>query len=627
MQPLKTPAWAFIIWCLSSVIAAAGLNDTNTFENVNKAVPDGNASGLSDVRVISSPIVGISSVRVQLRIQGEFNGDLYGYLRHITPDSTNLCILLNRLGKSASNPLGYDDSGLDVIFDDTAANGDIHSYRDLTMPGTGSPLTGIWQADGRNVDPFTVSDEALRTTTVGSFAGVPASGEWTLFLADVESGGTNFLVEWGLEFMGIARPEITWPTPADIVYGTALGASQLNASSPVSGTFTYNPPAGTVLNAGDDQILTATLTPTDTLAYTAATTNVRINVLQKGLTITANDATRVYGAPETFTLSYNGFANGDTAGNLDIPPVVTTDATIASSIGSYPIIVGSASDPNYSITFLPGTLTIARAATLATLTSSANPGVAGQPVTFSLSVTAAPPSTAVPVGNVMFSIDGISTSAPLINGVATLTTSTLSAGSHAILAEYQGTPNFIGTIVRLDPDQFINTLPVAAMDQVARYLPAGAKVQIAVLLRNDSDADGHPVSFVSVAPTSLNGGVINLQGHWISYTAPSGFTNHDSFTYTISDGQSQSIGNVNIVVQPDPLPSPNLMVTDLGNGSYRVRFDGVPDLAYRVEYTDSLGPAARRDLGIIGANSAGQFESIDTPSAGFGQRFYRSVYP
>ena len=48
-----------------------------------------------------------------------------------------------------------------------------------------------------------------------------------------------------------ATPTITWATPADIVYGTALSATQLNATTPsVAGTFVYTPAAGDVLSAG-----------------------------------------------------------------------------------------------------------------------------------------------------------------------------------------------------------------------------------------------------------------------------------------------------------------------------------------------------------------------------------------
>ncbi len=74
-----------------------------------------------------------------------------------------------------------------------------------------------------------------------------------------------------------AIPAITWPAPAAIAYGTALSATQLDASSTIPGTFVYSPAAGTVLAAGS-QILSVTFTPTDTTDYTAATQTVTLTV-------------------------------------------------------------------------------------------------------------------------------------------------------------------------------------------------------------------------------------------------------------------------------------------------------------------------------------------------------------
>jgi hypothetical protein len=76
-----------------------------------------------------------------------------------------------------------------------------------------------------------------------------------------------------------AKPTITWAEPADITTGTPLGAGQLDATSPVSGVFTYTPAAGTVLNAGANQAITASFTPADKTDYNAATASVRINVI------------------------------------------------------------------------------------------------------------------------------------------------------------------------------------------------------------------------------------------------------------------------------------------------------------------------------------------------------------
>jgi hypothetical protein len=72
---------------------------------------------------------------------------------------------------------------------------------------------------------------------------------------------------------------ITWNNPADITYGTALSSTQLDAIGSVPGPITYDPPAGTVLGVGQQQQLTATLTPTDNVNYTTASVNGKINVL------------------------------------------------------------------------------------------------------------------------------------------------------------------------------------------------------------------------------------------------------------------------------------------------------------------------------------------------------------
>src|SRR4029079_642971 len=74
-------------------------------------------------------------------------------------------------------------------------------------------------------------------------------------------------------------PMITWNTPADIIYGTALSATQLNASAAgVAGTFHYTPDVGAVLNAGAAQVLSVSFTPDDTANYATATKSVLINV-------------------------------------------------------------------------------------------------------------------------------------------------------------------------------------------------------------------------------------------------------------------------------------------------------------------------------------------------------------
>jgi hypothetical protein len=100
-----------------------------------------------------------------------------------------------------------------------------------------------------------------------------------------------------------------------------------------------------------------------------------LNVTQAPLTITANNQTMTTGSPvPTLTVAYSGFVNGDTAAILTNPPIVSTTATSASSPNTYPITASGAVDPDYAISYVPGTLTIASQATATNVTSTASNG-------------------------------------------------------------------------------------------------------------------------------------------------------------------------------------------------------------------------------------------------------------
>ncbi len=80
------------------------------------------------------------------------------------------------------------------------------------------------------------------------------------------------------------------------------------------------------------------------------------------------------------------------------------------------------------------------------ITSSSNPSVFGQPVTFTASVTTAPLGSGTPTGSITFYIDGVpqSSSVTMSGGKASITLSNLavSAVPHSISASYSGDGNF-----------------------------------------------------------------------------------------------------------------------------------------------------------------------------------------
>jgi hypothetical protein len=76
-----------------------------------------------------------------------------------------------------------------------------------------------------------------------------------------------------------ATPVLNWSEPFAITYGAALTSTQLNAAADVPGTITYDPPAGTVLNAGRQQLLAAVFTPSDTANFNtvSSVTDITVN--------------------------------------------------------------------------------------------------------------------------------------------------------------------------------------------------------------------------------------------------------------------------------------------------------------------------------------------------------------
>lgn len=152
---------------------------------------------------------------------------------------------------------------------------------------------------------------------------------------------------------------ITWPTPADITYGTALNNSILNASANVAGTLTYSPAAGTVLPAGSSLLLSVTFSPSDAVHYLASTSTVTINVRKAPLLAKAPVLSSVYGsALPALTASYTGFVNGDSEGSLATKPVLTTTAKASSGVSLYPVTITGAQPANYSLTFQNGSIRI-----------------------------------------------------------------------------------------------------------------------------------------------------------------------------------------------------------------------------------------------------------------------------
>jgi hypothetical protein len=148
------------------------------------------------------------------------------------------------------------------------------------------------------------------------------------------------------------------------------------------------------------------------------------------------------------------------------------------------------------------------ASTTTSLTSSVNPAIVGQTITFTVTVTPGCGSVGAPTGTVTFS-DGSTVlgSGTLASGRASFSTSALSAGSHSITASYSGDSNFNASTSAILTE--VVDYEVCVQYDQTRAVHSGATYPIKLEL---CDANGNNVS---------SAGVIV---HATQITATSGFT-------------------------------------------------------------------------------------------------------
>jgi hypothetical protein len=165
-------------------------------------------------------------------------------------------------------------------------------------------------------------------------------------------------------------PVITWATPASVPVGTALSATQLDAtaaapgsSAALSGTFTYTPAAGTVESKVGTQTLSVTFTPTDTIDYTTASATVSLVVTQAAPAITW--ATPAAVSIDTFLSATQLNATATAPGGTTALPGTFTYSPAAGSE------LTSAGNQTLSVTFTPTDATDYSSAT-ATVTLAVN---------------------------------------------------------------------------------------------------------------------------------------------------------------------------------------------------------------------------------------------------------------
>lgn len=240
--------------------------------------------------------------------------------------------------------------------------------------------------------------------------------------------------------------------------GITLTASVTMATGPVTtgpvtflengipiGTATVNANGKATFTTSSLELGSPSLTASygGTADYSASTSTAITVTIAGALTVTANNATKVYGtANPTFTGTLTGAAGGN-----GFTESFSSTATSLSEVGNYTIVpdVVGANLADYAMTIIDGTLNIVQAGSVTALTVSTHSMEQSQ--SLELDATVASSTAGVPTGSVMFSNGNTSIGTAVLNanGKATLITKSLPPGTINFTATYAGDGNFIGS--------------------------------------------------------------------------------------------------------------------------------------------------------------------------------------
>jgi hypothetical protein len=252
-------------------------------------------------------------------------------------------------GSAASfyTPIGVavDTSGVVYVADEGNSK-----IRKITLPVQTVPVIA-WASPAAISYGAPLSSAELNATAnvPGTFAYTPASGtvldvgSQTLSVTFTPSDTTTYSVTTATQTLTVNRavPAITWAAPIEITPGTALSATQLDATANTAGTFIYTPAAGTVPSTGS-QTLSVTFTPNDTTNYTTATATQTLLVGVVPSSPTADAAGDVIA--NRFTATWNVVA-GALGYRLD----VSTNNSFSSFVSGYQSLdVGNVTSANVS---------------------------------------------------------------------------------------------------------------------------------------------------------------------------------------------------------------------------------------------------------------------------------------
>lgn len=439
-----------------------------TFLDSGSPIGTGTISSGVATFTTSALAVGNHTITTTYGGDGNFNGS--------TGSLTGNPQVVNKSNTTATvtDPQNPSTSGQSVTFTATVSP---------VAPGAGTPTGTITFLDGGSpigtatlsggVATFTTSALAVGSHTVTtSYAGdanfASSTGSLTGNPEVVTKGNTTAVVTSSVNASVFGQSVVLTATVSPVAPGggTPTGTvTFLDGGSPI-GTGTLSGGTASFISSslavGNHTITTSYGGDSNFNANTGSLTG-NPQVVNKPNTVTAVTSSQnpsTSGQSVTFTATVSPVAPGagtptgtitfvDGGGPIATATVsggVATFTTSALVAGSHTLTTSYAGDANFSGS--TGSLTgnpqvVNKSNTTATATSSQNPSVFGQSITFTATLSAVAPGTGTPTGTVTF-LDGGSPigTGTLTGAQATFTTSALGSGSHTITASYGGSASF-----------------------------------------------------------------------------------------------------------------------------------------------------------------------------------------
>ncbi|HKF46367.1 MAG TPA: Ig-like domain repeat protein [Terracidiphilus sp.] len=343
----------------------------------------------------------------------------------------------------------------------------------------GTPTVSTWPT----ASTITFGQTLASSTLTGGAASIAGTFAWTtpstaphagsqsesVTFTPTDTTDNNTVIGTVTVTVNKAAPTVSaWPTASAITFGQTLASSTLTGgTASIPGTFAWTTPS-TAPHAGL-QSESATFTPADSADYNTVASSLTLTVNQAASVIAwAAPAPIAYGTPLSAT-QLNATAN--VPGTLAYNPPAGT--VLHGGVQALNVTFTPNDAADYATATDSVTLTVNPIAPAIALTSSANPSIVAQSVTFTAAVSS-PAGT--PTGSVTF-WDGATqlSSGILAAGSATYATSTLAAGSHSITAQYSGDGNF-GSVTSTALTQTVSALsigPAPGAPTTANITPGG----------------------------------------------------------------------------------------------------------------------------------------------------------